>query len=63
MNNIPIHVKPFLNVTEAVEYFGIGKNKIMSLTDENKDLVVYNGNKRLIKREKMFKFLNESYSI
>lgn len=63
MNNIPIYIKPFLTVTEAVEYFGIGKGKIMSLVEENKDLVVYNGNKRLIKREKMLNFLNNSYSI
>lgn len=63
MNDIPIYVKPFLTVTEASEYFGIGKGKIMSLVEDNKNLVVYNGNKRLIKREKMFNFLNESYSI
>lgn len=65
-NNIEISIKDkaFLTIKEASEYFSIGQTKIRSLTDQsNCDFVLFNGSKRLIKREKMEKYLDAQYSI
>lgn len=49
---------------EAAEYFGIGIHKITELTEsKNCDFVLWNGNKRLIKREKFEKYLQEQDTI
>lgn len=65
-NNIEVSIKDkaFLTIKEASEYFSIGQTKIRSLTDQsNCDFVLFNGSKRLIKREKMEKYLDAQYSI
>lgn len=65
-NNIEVNIKDkaFLTIKEASEYFSIGQTKIRSLTDQsNCDFVLFNGSKRLIKREKMEKYLDAQYSI
>lgn len=65
MNNaVLIKDKVLLTVEEAVAYFGIGQAKVRELTNSgNCPFVVWNGNKRLIKRKQMEEFLNNSYSI
>ena len=52
--------KELLSVKEAAAYFGIGENKLRELTD-NPDCqsVLWVGSKRLIKREKMKKYLSD----
>lgn len=62
--HVPVSEKAFLTITEAAAYFNIGENKLREITDdESLDLVLWCGNKRLIKRAKTEKFLNEQYSV
>ena len=57
---VPIWEKELLSVKEVAAYFGIGENKLRELTD-NPDCqsVLWVGSKRLIKREKMKKYLSD----
>lgn len=61
---VPLWQKSNLTVEEAAAYFGIGTKKIRELTDDPRcDLVLFVGSKRLIKRAKFEKYLNNLYSI
>ncbi len=61
---VPIWLKSNLTLDEAAAYSGIGKNKLRELSDaRNCRFVLWNGNKRLIKRRELDKFTDESYSI
>ena len=61
---VPIWEKSNLTLDEAVAYSGIGKNKLRELSDDrNCSFVLWNGNKRLIKRRELDQFTSESYSI
>ena len=64
MKEVPIWEKSNLTLEEAAAYSGVGKNKLRELSDE-KDcrFVLWNGNKRLIKRKELDKFTAESFSI
>lgn len=63
-SKIPVWRKPLLSVTEAAKYFGIGEHKLYEMTaDRNCDFVLWNGNKRMIKREQFEAYLKKSYSI
>ena len=49
-----------LSVKEAAAYFGIGENKLREITDNpESQSVLWVGSKRLIKREKMKKYLSD----
>ena len=62
--NVPIWEKANLTIEEAAAYFGIGTNKLRAMTDgESCSFVLWVGSKRLIKRRKFEKFLEEQYSI
>lgn len=64
MKEVPIWEKSNLTLEEAAAYSGIGKNKLRELSDErNCPFVLWNGNKRLIKRRELDKFTDRSYSI
>ena len=64
MKEVPIWEKSNLTLDEAAAYSGIGKNKLRELTDERDcSFVLWNGNKRLIKRRELDKFTEEAYSI
>lgn len=63
-SGIRICDKPLLTLKEASLYTGLGINKLRELTDgKNCDFVLFVGNKRMLKREKLIQFLNNSYSI
>lgn len=63
-NQVPIWCKCNLTIGEAAEYFNIGENKLRELTDSpNCDFVLYIGTKKLIKREKLEKYLDEEFSL
>lgn len=63
-STVPIWKKQCLTLVEGAEYFGIGIHKITKLTEKkNCGFVLWNGNKRLIKREKFEKFLQEQDTI
>lgn len=64
VDTIPAWEKANLNLEEAAAYFGIGINKLRDMTnDENCPFVLWNGNKRLIKRKQFEQFLEAAYSI
>ena len=64
MVDAPIWEKINLTIKEASALFGIGEKKIIELTNgENCPYVLYNGNKRLIKRKKFEKYLETAFSI
>ena len=64
MKEVPIWEKSNLTLEEAAAYSGIGKNKLRELSDEKVcRFVLWNGNKRLIKRKELDKFTAESFSI
>ena len=64
MVDAPIWEKINLTIKEAAALFGIGEKKIIELTNgENCPYVLYNGNKRLIKRKKFEKYLETAFSI
>ncbi len=61
---IPIWEKSALTLKEAAAYSGIGENKLRELSDEpNCPFVMWNGSKRMIKRELLDEFIKNSYSI
>lgn len=63
-HRVPIWKRANLTVEEAADYFGIGIHKITELTEvKNCPFVLWNGNKRLIKREAFEKYLENQYSI
>jgi excisionase family DNA binding protein len=61
---VPIWEKANLTIEEASDYFGIGVNKIREITDNPKcECVLWVGTKRLIKRRKFEKYLDDLFSI
>ena len=64
IKKVPVWEKANLSLEEAAAYFGIGINKLRDMTsDENSPFVLWNGNKRLIKRKQLERFLETAYSI
>lgn len=64
LKEIDIPSKPFLTIEEAAIFFNVGENLLRELTDKpGCEFVVFIGRKRLIKKEKFFKFLNEEFSL
>lgn len=64
MKEVPIWQKSNLTIEEAAAYSGIGMNKLRQLTDdENCQFVLWIGNKRLVKRQKLDEYTSKAYSI
>lgn len=64
IEKIPVWQKAMLTLEEAASYTGIGVNKLRELSNsEDCNFVLWNGSKRLLKREKLEAYLNNSYSI
>ncbi len=61
---VPLWHKHTLNLEEASAYFGIGQTKLKAISDsENCTFVLWNGTKRLFKREKLEEYLDRMFSI
>lgn len=63
MYNISLSEKLNLTLKEASEYSGIGLNRLREISNDNKDLVLFIGSKRLIKRKALERYLEKSYSL
>lgn len=64
MKEIPFGENANLTLEEAAAYFSIGQQKLRDLTDnEDCDFVLWIGSKRLIKKNKFLKYIEEQYSI
>lgn len=61
---IPIKDKYLLTIREAAEYSNIGINRLSRmLNDPYCSFVLFNGNRKLVKRIEFEKYLSESRSI
>ena len=61
---VPIWEKANLTLEEAAAYSGVGINKLRELTNQHlSDMVLWAGNKRLIKRKRLDQYLEQQYSI
>lgn len=62
---VPLSEKTLLTVKEAAAHTGLGEKKIRALSDSKKcDFVLWNGSKRLLKRERLDMYLvKRDYSI
>ena len=64
MKEAPIWEKTTLTLEEAAMYSNIGMHKLREITDkDDKQLVLWVGSKRLIKRKALEKYIDQSYSI
>lgn len=62
--SVPIWEKLLLSTDEAMEYTGIGRDKLRELSEGScSDCVVWIGRKRLFKRKKLEQYLEQAYSI
>ena len=56
--------KPMMTLHEAAEFTGIGRYKLCELADKpDCEFVLWVGNKRLFKRDKLLEYLMKAYSI
>lgn len=62
--DIPIYHKSNLTLEEAAAYTGIGVAKLRKISDEKDcSFILWNGNKRLLKRKKLDEYIEKAYSI
>lgn len=55
-NNVPVY-KELLTIKETANIYGLGLHAIRRITNSETNLVIWNGNKRLIKRKAFEEFL------
>lgn len=61
---IRLDQKFLLTLSEAVIYTGLGQQKLREISnDEHCDFILWNGSKRMFKREKLEQYLSNVYSI
>ena len=61
---VPISEKCLLTLEEAAAYTGIGICKLREMSnDERCDFVLWNGTKRMLKKDKLKAYLETAYSI
>ena len=63
-NPVPIWERTTLTLREAVQYTGIGRDKLREISDrEDCDFVLWVGNKRFLKREKLEEYIVKAFSL
>ena len=61
---VPICEKIALTIEEAAAYSNIGRDKLRKMTnDKNCPFVLWNGQKKLIKRKAFTEYIENSFSI
>ena len=60
---MPWYFKMLLSLDEASKYTGIGINKLRVICNENPKLTLWVGNKRLVKRKELEKYLLNENSV
>ena len=61
---VPISEKCLLTLDEAVQYTGLGHQKLRDISNEDYcNFVLWNGSKRMLKRARLEEYLNKAYSI
>ena len=62
--SLPLTEKPLLTLEEAVAYTGIGRHTLRKISAyDDCNFILWIGNKRMFKREKLMKYLDEEFSI
>lgn len=62
--SLTIDKKVLLSLDEAAEYTGLGMHKLREISNSDGcSFVLWNGSKRMFKREKLLDYLNKEYSI
>ena len=57
---VPVWKKCMLSLEEAVAFTGIGRDRLLELSDQdNCDFVIWSGRKRLFKRKKLEEFIEQ----
>ena len=63
-NPIPVWERVTITLLEAVDYTGIGRDKLKEISDtEDCEFVLWVGNRRLFKRKKLEEYLDKMYSL
>ena len=63
-NPVPIWERTTLTLMEAVQHTGIGRDKLREISDrEDCDFVLWVGNKRFLKREKLDEYIVKAFSL
>lgn len=63
-NPIPVWERVTLTVQEAVDYTGIGRDKLYELTDRDDcEFVLRVGSRRLLKRKKLEEYIEKTFSL
>ena len=63
-NPVPIWERTTLTLMEAVQYTGLGRDKLREISDrEDCDFVLWVGNKRFLKREKLEEYIVKAFSL
>lgn len=61
---VPLWEKATLTLDEATAYSGIGRNKLVELSEKKGcDFILWIGRKRLFKRKKLDEFIEKSFSL
>lgn len=61
---VPISQKCLLSLDEAVAFSGLGRHTLLDLADnQNLNLVVWSGRKRLYKRKRLEEYIDGAYSV
>lgn len=63
MKEVPVWEKTTLTLGEAAAYTGIGENRLRDITNDEQNLVLWVGTKRLIKRRALEKYIDRTYSV
>ena len=63
-NPIPVWERPTITLQEAVDYTGLGRDKLKEISNsEDCDFVIWSGNRRLFKRKKLEEYIEKTYSL
>lgn len=56
--------RPFMTLTEAAVFTGVGQHKLSELSDDpDCEFVFWVGRKRMFKRDKLVEYLSKAFSI
>ena len=63
-NPVPLWERTTLTMAEAVNYTGIGRDKLYEITErEDCDFVLWVGSRRLLKRKKLEEYIERAFSL
>lgn len=61
---VPLGEKYLLTLEEAARYTGLGMQKLRTISNaDDCNFVLWNGSKRMLKREKLQEYLDKAFSI